>query len=310
MVAAAIFDPGGRRLLIQRRHARQQQGGLWEFPGGKLEPGESREAALARELDEELGIRPRRARPLIRIHHDYPERRVLLDVWRVDEFAGEPRGREGQPIRWVERERLAEYRYPAANLAIVGAARLPDRLLVTPAPGGDRTAFLLALERSLAAGVELVQLRAPALSADDYAALAGEALALVEAAGARLLLNAGEEMLQRVPAHGLHLSGRRLRACQRRPVGRDGLLSCACHGAGDLARAAELGVDFALLGALRETASHPGRAPLGWARFAELVEAARLPVYALGGMAVEDLPRVWAQGAQGIAAIRGLWPAQ
>jgi len=307
VVAAAIFDPGGRRLLIQRRHARQQQGGLWEFPGGKLEPGESRQAALARELDEELGIRPLRARPLIRIHHDYPERRVLLDVWRVDEFVGEPRGCEGQPIRWVAREHLGDYRYPAANLPVVAAAQLPDRLLVTPAPdAGD--AFLGRLERALATGVELVQLRAPALSADDYAALAREALALVEAAGAALLLNADADMLQRVPAHGLHLSGRRLRACRQRPVAGGALLSCACHDAADLARAAELGADFALLGALRETASHPGREPLGWARFAELVEAARLPVYALGGMAVADLPKAWAQGAQGIAAIRALWP--
>lgn len=99
---------------------------------GKVEDGEPVRAALARELEEELGIRVERARPLIQVRHDYADKHVLLDVWEVDGFSGEAHGAEGQPLAWVEPRELADYEFPAANAPIVQAARLPAHYLITP----------------------------------------------------------------------------------------------------------------------------------------------------------------------------------
>ncbi len=133
VAAGVIVGPDGR-ILIAERATHRHQGGLWEFPGGKVEAGETAQSALARELWEELNIHVASARPLIQIRHRYPDKSVLLDVWRVESFSGEPHGREGQPLAWVEPEGLLEYAFPAANVPIVTAARLPA-LLPPQRPG-------------------------------------------------------------------------------------------------------------------------------------------------------------------------------
>ncbi|MDD3449174.1 MAG: Nudix family hydrolase [Gammaproteobacteria bacterium] len=306
VVAAAVFDDAGR-VLLARRPAHLHQGGLWEFPGGKVEPGESLEQALARELQEELGILPRRSRPLIRIRHAYPDRRVELDVWRVDAFSGEPHGREGQPVEWVAPEELPEREFPAANRPIVNAVRLPDRYLVTGEPAGDPRRFLDRLEQALVGGVRLVQLRAKELPEAEYLRLAGQALERCRGFGARLLLNAPSGWVERVGADGVHLDGRRLARLERRPLGARYWVGASCHDARELARAEAIGCDFAVLSPVLPTASHPGAAALGWEGFAELADAARIPVYALGGVGPADIPRAHGLYAQGIAAIRALW---
>ena len=119
VVAGVIFSPARDRVLIARRPEASHQGGLWEFPGGKLSEGELPLAALSRELREELAIEVTRARPFLEIHHNYPDRVVFLDIWQVDEFTGQAKGNEGQPIAWVGLEELENYAFPAANEAII-----------------------------------------------------------------------------------------------------------------------------------------------------------------------------------------------
>jgi len=175
VAAAAIFDEQ-HRVLLSKRPAHVHQGSLWEFPGGKLEAGETVEEGLRRELQEELGITPVLSRPLIRIAHDYPDKSVLLDVWRVDGIHGVPRGLEGQQIQWVPVAQLPSYAFPAANLPIIKAVCLPEYYLITPEPGREAASFLAGLEYSLSQGVSLLQLRAKQLSDKDYRALIPEVL--------------------------------------------------------------------------------------------------------------------------------------
>ena len=154
-VAAAVIRGTDGKILIARRADTQHQGGLWEFPGGKVEAGESVEAALGRELQEELGIVVKAARPLIKVQHDYPDKHVLLDVWEVSEFTGEPHGAEGQPLAWVSQRELADYPFPEANQPIVAAARLPDQYLITP-DGLETPELLRGLQKAIAEGIKLV----------------------------------------------------------------------------------------------------------------------------------------------------------
>ena len=304
-VAAAVIVNARGEVLISLRHAQAHQGGLWEFPGGKVEDGEDVQAALARELHEELGIDVEAARPLIRIPHRYPDKSVLLDVWRVMAFHGEPHGREGQPVQWVAPERLRDFAFPAANQPIITAARLPDRYLITPEPAAD---FLDRLERAFAAGIRLLQLRVKTLDERAYAGLAREVCARARAWNAQVLLNADPARVSEVGAAGVHLTAQRLLGLSQRPLSHDYWVAASCHTAQELAQAARIGCDFVVLGPVQPTASHPGAAHLGWSGLHALCDTCALPVYALGGMTVADLDTAWRAGAQGIAAIRGLWP--
>ncbi|MGB5648505.1 MAG: Nudix family hydrolase [Sedimenticolaceae bacterium] len=306
VAAAALIDDQGR-VLLQRRHADTHQGGLWEFPGGKLEPGESIAEGLARELREELGIDPLAHRPLIRIRHHYADRSVLLDVHEVTAWRGEPVGREGQPLAWAERAALRDYPMPAADIPIVTALQLPSTCLITPPRLGDPDTFLHALEATLRAGVRLVQLRLFDLPEAEFLRVGPDICAMCRANDARVLLNGSAEIAVAIGADGLHLNSRELYAHQRRPVAATQLLAASCHSAQDLSQAAALGADFALLSPVLPTRSHPDADPLGWARFAAWTDTASMPVFALGGMHSGLLETAWQHGAQGIAGIRGLW---
>ncbi len=307
VAAAAILDAEGR-VLITRRADHLHQGGLWEFPGGKLEPGEQAEEALARELKEELDILPTALQPLIRIRHRYEDREVRLDFYRVTDWIGTPRGLEGQPLRWATPRELPPEAFPAADRPVITALQLPDRYLITGQDPGDREGFLRRLEAALRAGLSLVQLRAHALDDAGYRNLLEGVRPLCRRYGARLLINRPAECLAWAGiADGLHLSTAQLMALDRRPGG-VGLIGASCHSPPELAHASSLGLDYALLSPVLATASHPGQPELGWARFAEWVDTANLPVYALGGMRIELLDRARQAWAQGIAAISGLWP--
>ena len=307
-VAAAVIRGDDGRVLIAKRADDKHQGGLWEFPGGKVEEGEAIADALARELREELGITVRAARPLIRIPYDYPDQRVLLDVWEVSRFDGEPHGAEGQPLAWVAPRELAEYAFPAANAPIVAAARLPEHYLITP-DGLAPQALLVGLRRALEQGVRLVQLRAPAMFDAQYRDLAVDAVGLC-AGRAQVMLKGPLEWLGDFPSAGWHLSAAQLRryADRGRPLPAGRWLAASCHSAEELALAERMGVDFVTLSPVQATRSHPEAAPLGWAAAAELLDGFGRPAYLLGGLTADDLPQARASGAQGIAAIRGLWP--
>ena len=294
-------------ILVARRSDDAHQGGLWEFPGGKLESGEEIRAGLTRELAEELGITVDAARPLIRVHHDYPDRGVLLDVWRIVSWHGTVHGREGQALDWVSPDALGRLAMPAADVPIVTAVRLPDRYLITPSPGVDQDGFLAGLAASIAEGVELVALRAKDWSNDALATLARRAAAVCHRGGARLLVNADAALLASSDADGIHLDSARLMTARARPVPASALLAASCHDQEELTHAARIGVDFAVLSPVAATPSHPQATPMGWERFRALVEGVNLPVFALGGMGPEDRVTAWAHGAQGIAGIRGLW---
>lgn len=309
-VAAAVIRGADGRVLIARRPDDKHQGGLWEFPGGKVEEGEAVQVALSRELEEELGIRVSSARPLIQVHHDYPDKQVLLDVWEVSAFTGEPHGAEGQPLAWVTEQELADYEFPAANQPILAAARLPDRYLITP-DELEPQELLQGVRAALAKGVRLIQLRAPNMFDAQYRDLAVDIQGLC-ARRAQLMLKGPLEWLGDFPAAGWHLTADQLRryAPRGRPFPKERWLAASCHSAEELELATEMGVDFVTLSPLQATQTHPDAQPLGWDAAQEMIRRFNKPVFLLGGVGPDDLPRAWQTGAQGVAGIRAFWPTK
>jgi 8-oxo-dGTP diphosphatase len=261
-----------------------------------------------RELQEELGITALDCRPLIRVPHDYPDKRVLLDVWRVTRYRGEAHGLEGQPLYRLRLDQLEPKQFPAANRPIITALKLPSQCLITGQAAAP-SEFLARLQASLDAGVRLVQLRAHQLEDRDYRQLAAKVLPLCRQAGARLLLNRAPGAVQGLEADGVHLNSHqlgRLGSDQLQPW-RTGLIGASCHNLDELKQAQRLGVDYALLSPVLPTASHPEQQGIGWHRFAQWVEQVDFPVYALGGMTAEQEAMAIAQGGQGVAAIGAFW---
>lgn len=299
----------GTRVFITRRPAAAHQGGLWEFPGGKLAAGEDVSQGLARELHEELGITVRSAEPFTRVHYVYPERAVLLDVWHVTAYDGTPHGREGQAASWREIESLLPSEFPPADRPILRRLQLPRLCVISDAARYGRDAFKTKLERALVAGVRLVQLREPELDADAYGAYARELSRLCHRYQAKLLINADPDRVAACNADGVQLNARRLVSLAARPIAPDLLVGASCHDRAELEHAAAIGADFALLSPVRPTASHPHAAPLGWDAFRALAATAPLPVYALGGLRAGDVARARRAGAIGIAMISGVWQA-
>ena len=304
-VAAGVILNESGQILIAQRPDHLHQGGLWEFPGGKLETGETPRQALDRELQEELDIQVERASPLMTLRHDYPDRRVRLHVWRVERFSGTPQGLQGQPITWVSRSDLPEYEFPAANGPIVTAARLPDRYAIVDGPGEDGEDFLAKIEEHANRGIEMVRLRTSRLRSADYLALAQQAASVCRERGIALLVNGPASLVEATGAAGLHLRSDELMALSRRPAGSTHWVAASCHDAAQIEYAGRIGVDFVVLGPVLPTATHPEVPPLGWGRFARLVEAARLPVFALGGLSESHIDEAKQAGAQGVAGIRG-----
>ena len=307
-MAAAITDARGRVLLARRTEGRDLAG-LWEFPGGKREPGESPEQALVRELQEELGIEVEVGAPLIAVAQQYPHKRLRLDVRHVTRWRGIPRGHEGQALAWVPPAKLPGYAMPPADRPVVAALLQPDRYLVTPMPASpaDDAAWLDALQRALATGLRRVQVRLPGMDPARRRALVAAAAGHCALAGAELLVN-GDAALARDLGLGLHLPAAQLHSLTTRPVPAHISLAASCHDIEELRLAEALGCDFAIVGPVNATPTHPGAPGIGWPAFEALREHASLPIYAIGGLGPDDIPDARQHGAQGIAAIRGLWP--
>lgn len=298
-VAAGVIRDAEGRLCLSRRPAHKHQGGLWEFPGGKVEAGETAHHALARELHEELGLTVDASMPFMTVEHRYDDLRVILHFREVTAWHGEPHGREGQPVEWVPLAEISERAFPAANRPVALALHLPPELAIVP-EGLDEAAVLAGLDRLDPArqGVYLRQW-------SDSGALPRLAARCRER-GLRFWIRDNAEVAAREGAAGLHLSGG---ALERGDIGPfDGPLSAACHDTAQIDRALALGCGMALLSPVASTPTHPHAMPLGWAGFNELVREKPLVFYALGGVGPGDLTAAREHGAFGVAGIRAFWP--
>jgi 8-oxo-dGTP diphosphatase len=299
VAAGVIQRPDGSFLLAQRPNGKVYAG-YWEFPGGKAQVGEPAEAALARELHEELGIDVEIAYPWITRVFTYPHATVRLKFFRVTRWGGEPHPREDQAIAWQAPGHNVVSPMLPANAPVLAALALPREYAITDATSYGTAVMLDKLEHRLAHGLKLVQLREPTLSAEDRKLFCDQALGRARRYGCKVMVKSPHP-----GADGIHFTAAELMGLNQKP--KKGLVAASCHVRTELERAMQLELDFAVLGPVKETVSHPGRAAMGWTEFEKLARGASIPVYAIGGLTPDDLEEAWRSGAHGLAMIRGSW---
>ncbi len=307
VAAAVIFRTDGQYLLGQRGPGTFYPG-YWEFPGGKVEPGETPHDAIVRELHEELGIEVTKATPWIVREHVYEHAHVRLHFFRVTQWRGELRDHVHSALLWQQPEAPTASPMLPANGPLFAALKLPALYGITHAWQIGAQAQLAALDAALARGLKLVQLRESALPEMQRESFVSAAVARCQQYGAQVLVNGDAQLARAIGADGLHLPAQQLMRLNQRPP--FPLVAASCHERRELEHAARLGLDFAVLGPLKPTATHPGDTGIGWESFAKLVSGLPLPVYAIGGLSSADLPDALAAGAQGIAAIRAAWESR
>jgi 8-oxo-dGTP diphosphatase len=303
VAAAVIIRPDGS-FLLARRPEGKLYAGYWEFPGGKVEPNESVPHALRRELLEELGIQVEHAYPWITRVFTYAHASVRLCFYRVVQWHGEPHPHEKQELSWQSIEHVVVEPMLPANAPVLRALGLPPVYAITNAAELGVQLSLERLERALQQGLRLVQVREKGMVRNELREFAGAVVALAHQHGARVLVNGDVRLSREIGADGVHFPSAQLMDLPSRPD--IGWCGASCHNAEELFRAAQLAMDFVVLGPVLPTLSHPLTPALGWRKFAMLIRDYPLPVYALGGLRREDLTTAWEHGGHGIAMMRSM----
>ena len=304
-VAAAVIFRDDGAFLLGRRPPGSIYAGYWEFPGGKVEMGETPRLALSRELHEELGIDVKSDYPWIVREFTYEHAHVRLHFFRVLRWSGELRDLQHDALAWQLTGQVDVAPLLPANAPVLAALALPDFYAVSHAAEIGVDAQLDALGHALERGLRLVQVRESGLSMAVRSAFARSVVDLCHRFHARVLINGDAALARESGADGIHLTAAQLMSSPSRPE--FPLVAASCHERKELDHAARLGLDFAVFGPVRETASHPGGRGAGWKATAEMLAGYPLPVYAIGGLTPADMPEAWDAGAHGIAAIRAAW---
>ena len=298
----------GQEFLLALRPEGKVYAGYWEFPGGKVEPGESVREALIRELQEELGITVTACSPWLTKQFTYPHATVRLHFWRVTAWDGEigiTAPLEHAAVNWEKCGKSASVTpILPANAPILKALSLPTTMAITMAETEGTEVQVERLEAALSNGLRLLQIRDKNWPSAQRLWFTEVVTRLVHNhPSALVLVNDDAQIARCVGADGLHLSSASLIECTQRPD--FGWVGASCHNALELAKAVELGCDYALLGPVLPTLTHPEASAMGWAEFTRLITDCPIPVFALGGMQGDMMLEAQQNGAHGIAMMRG-----
>lgn len=305
-VAVGVLIRADGRFLLASRPEGKAYAYYWEFPGGKLEVGETVAHALSRELHEELGIDIGEAFPWVVREYEYPHAHVRLHFCRIFEWNGAPHAREKQEFRFCTLSDLPAGPLLPATVPAMRWLSLPPVYALSNAAELGETEFIRRLEAGLRGGIRCVLFREPAMEPAAAQRAFETTLEHVRAVGARLLVSSRHPESWARAADGVHLTARDLLRLTQRPA--FDWIAASAHSARDLGFAAAMGVDFAVYGPVAPTASHPDARAIGWEAFARGVNDSAIPVYAIGGLSHADLDRARRSGAHGLALQRAAWP--
>ena len=285
----------------------QSWAGWWEFPGGKLEINESPSEALKREIFEELGV-------VIKKYKQWTTRRVveknkitILYFFLITSWTGMVEGREGQELQWVNLKKYNVTKVLPPNQVIHHALKnnLPDIYAITNLQEISSDNFFQALKRQVNDGLRLIQIREKNLIEAELEALIIRIKKILQHTNVKIIINSSLVLAYKYQLDGVHLNSKQLHELSHFP--KDLLVGASCHSENDLKLAEEKNADFAVLGSVKKTLTHPDLEPMGWVRFNKLVNNSNLPIYSIGGMTNNDVLSSLEYGGIGIASQRAIW---
>ncbi len=311
-MAIAVIYGADNQILLARHLRNKDSSGLWDFPGSKIEPDETTIEALARELEEELGIMPVTVKPLITVSHNYPEKTVVLHVHRVLAFSGNPKSRVNKELAWVKPSQLSEYNFLPENRAVVSGIHLPDQYAIT-GQFSDYDDLVRRVTLQLEQGIRLIQFRANMLDESTYMNYAKKLTELCNQFNAQLIIKADPMLLKQGWCDGVHVRAKEAMKlykaawCCKRAAKRK-WFSVSCHNLKEIKIAEAIGADFVTLSPVCLTQTHLEAVPLGFSLAAKITSQAGIPVYWQGGIQRNQSRRVMEAEGQGIASISTFWP--
>lgn len=306
-VAAGILINSAGQFLLGSRPIGKPYAGYWEFPGGKLEQGESAQEALIRELNEEMGIQVKQASPWLTLRFNYPHADVELRFFKVTAWDGTLHGHEGQELAWQSIGQINVSPILPANGPILRSLALPTQINISNVAELGIALFLARLETEWANEAAWVLIREPQLSSIEYANLVKSVQQIARPHGGKIIIHRDIELARQLEIDCVHLASAQLSAMTERPQGMD-WVSASTHNLADLQHVDRLGLDFAFLGHVNESQTHPNEAPLGWNGLETLCQYGwRFPILAIGGQNSATLATAQHYGAHGIAVLRAAW---
>ena len=306
-VVVGIIKNENYEVLLSKRKLDVHLGGLFEFPGGKVEKNESPTEALHRELFEELDINALSFTSLIQVPYQYSNKNILLDAYLINDYSGKIISKEGQEISWLSVDSFCDQNFPAANFGIIRALKLPNTFLVTPSFSDDEY-FLDKIESIICSKkVRIIQLRSHEMDDQKYMKLAERCANLCRNNDVKLILNRDERGISGLEIAGIHLTSERLLKAKKRPLGSNYIVGASCHSLNEVQHANQLRVDYVFLGPVLEKQKVLESKVLGWDGFTELTSFCQIPSYAIGGVGPDHLDQSIQSGGQGIASIRAIW---
>ena len=307
-VVIAIIQNTKHEVLVSERKPDVHLGGLFEFPGGKVEGGESPVEALQRELAEELNINALSFSPLIQIPYSYPDRKIFLNVYIVKKHMGIVSAHEGQKIYWKNISSLNDNEFPPANYGVIRALQLPKIFPVTPNYSQEPKNFLMKFEKVVSdETIQIIQLRSHEIKNSEYVELVKQCIRICKKYHVKLILNRELELIKNLDISGVHLTSEKLLGTKKRLLSTKYLLGASCHTQQEVNHANNLGMDYIFIGPVVEKYSSEISKTLTWKGFAELTQNSLMPAYAIGGLNEGDVDTSIIHGGQGIAAIRSIW---
>ncbi len=295
-----VLRNNNQQILIAKRQAHQFMGGFWELPGGKIEPQESNEEAIIRELKEELGINVINLSLHQTVSYKYKDRIVDLSIYNITNYEDIPVGIEGQEISWSNVESLNNYKLLPTMKTFINSITLPNKYWITPSSNHQSKKWLEKFEQKLTSGITLIQLRS---KIELDVTFIVELHDKCKQNNVKLLLNTPNKTFDEGYCDGWHLTTDEMLKLNSKPCADDKLIAASTHNLKEALNAQEMGADFVVISPVQATQTHPDTIPLGWEAAKKVVDKLNIPVYFLGGMGLEDLDKTLKLGAQGIAGV-------
>ncbi|ALE52375.1 hypothetical protein SP60_03560 [Candidatus Thioglobus autotrophicus] len=295
-----VLQNSANEILIAKRQAHQFMSGFWELPGGKIEPNESEQQAIIRELKEELGIIVTDLSIHQTMVYQYTDRIVELSIYTINQYQNTPEGIEGQEIVWTNIKDLSQYKLLPTMTAFINSITLPNKYWITPSSNHQSEAWTRKFDEKLKQGIGLIQLRS---KVDINSNFIAELYNKCTQNNVKLLLNIPNKTFNESYCDGWHLTTGEMLKIHNRPCANDKILGVSTHDLTEALKAQEIGADFVVISPVQATQTHPDTSPIGWEAAGEVIKKLNIPVYFLGGMTINDLNKTLKLGAQGIAGV-------